>query len=153
MATAIECARLAGSPSSWFAFTHTNGRALTCHHCLRRTVLPYPAGAARRNRGRDGGGSSGGVRPGRAKESLRGRRATAAFPGPYTLSCHYGRHLIGGRLNHFAKHPIRYKAWTLASKLTANHMTYAWLSLVGVAATDFYVRLIATGAFHDPRFF
>src|SRR4051794_15165897 len=68
----------------------------------------------------------------------------------YTLSCHSCRHLVGGRINHFSKHPIRYKAWTLASKLNHRHMLFAWVSLVGVAATDFYIRLIATGAFHDP---
>jgi hypothetical protein len=79
--------------------------------------------------------------------------ANAALLWLYTLSCHSCRHLIGGRINHFSKHPVRYKAWTFVSKLNAHHMRYAWLSLVGVAATDFYVRLIATGAFHDPRFF
>ena len=71
----------------------------------------------------------------------------------YTLSCHSCRHLIGGRINHFSKHPVRYKAWTLVSKLNSKHMVFAWMSLVGVAATDFYIRCIATGLFHDPRFF
>ena len=28
----------------------------------------------------------------------------------YTLSCHSCRHIIGGRLKHFSKHPVRYKA-------------------------------------------
>jgi hypothetical protein len=32
-------------------------------------------------------------------------------------------------------------------------MQIAWISLVGVALTDLYVRLVATGAIHDPRFF
>jgi hypothetical protein len=71
----------------------------------------------------------------------------------YTASCHSCRSIMGGRLNHFSKHPLRYKAWTFVSKLNAHHMRYAWLSLVGVGATDFYVRCIATGLFHDPRFF
>ncbi|MDX6256374.1 MAG: hypothetical protein QOJ11_2708 [Frankiales bacterium] len=79
--------------------------------------------------------------------------ANATLLWLYTLSCHSCRHLIGGRINHFSKHPVRYKAWTFVSRLNAHHMRYAWLSLVGVAAADFYVRLIATGAFHDPRFF
>ena len=26
----------------------------------------------------------------------------------YTLSCHSCRHIIGGRLNNFSKHPVRY---------------------------------------------
>jgi hypothetical protein len=32
-------------------------------------------------------------------------------------------------------------------------MQLAWVSLFGVALTDAYVSLVASGAFHDPRFF
>jgi hypothetical protein len=31
-------------------------------------------------------------------------------------------------------------------------MQFAWISLFGVALTDLYVRLVASGAFHDPGF-
>ena len=34
----------------------------------------------------------------------------------YTLSCHSCRHVIGGRLRHFSKHPVRYQAWTFVSQ-------------------------------------
>jgi hypothetical protein len=71
----------------------------------------------------------------------------------YTVSCHSCRHIVGGQLRHFSKHPIRYRAWTFVSKLNAKHAQYAWLSLFSVALTDFYVYLLATGAFDDPRFF
>ena len=71
----------------------------------------------------------------------------------YTLSCHACRHLCGGGLNRFSAHPVRHRAWKLASKLNAKHMQLAWVSLVIVALTDVYVRLVASGAFHDPRFF
>ena len=71
----------------------------------------------------------------------------------YTLGCHSCRHAVGGRLRHFSKHPLRYKAWTLVSKLNANHARYAWLSLFSVALADLYVYLLAIGAFSDPRFF
>jgi hypothetical protein len=71
----------------------------------------------------------------------------------YTLGCHSCRHAVGGRLRHFSKHPIRYRAWTLVSKLNAKHAQYAWLSLFSVAFADLYVYLLATGAFDDPRFF
>ena len=54
---------------------------------------------------------------------------------------------------HFSKHPIRYRAWTLVSKLNAKHMQLAWVSLIWLALTDLYVRWLATGAFCDPRFF
>ena len=42
--------------------------------------------------------------------------ANATFLWLYTLSCHSCRHLIGGRLNHFSKHPIRYWLWTHVTK-------------------------------------
>jgi hypothetical protein len=71
----------------------------------------------------------------------------------YTLSCHSCRHIVGGRLRHFSKHPMRYKLWTWVSKLNRDHAKYAWLSLFSVALTDFYIYLLATGQFSDPRFF
>ncbi|MDQ3611707.1 MAG: hypothetical protein M4D85_08930 [Actinomycetota bacterium] len=77
----------------------------------------------------------------------------AALLWLYSLSCHSCRHIVGGRLRHFSRHPVRYKAWTLVSRLNGKHMQYAWISLVFVAFTDFYVRLLATGAFDDPRLF
>ncbi|MCW2501390.1 MAG: integral rane protein [Frankiales bacterium] len=77
----------------------------------------------------------------------------AALLWLYSLSCHSCRHVMGGRLTHFSKHPVRYRFWTLASKLNHHHMKFAWVSLVWVAFTDFYIRQLATGAFTDPRFF
>ena len=71
----------------------------------------------------------------------------------YSLSCHACRHVTGGRLKHFSKHPVRYKAWTLVSKLNGRHMQLAWISLGFVLFTDLYIRLVASGAFADPRFF
>jgi hypothetical protein len=71
----------------------------------------------------------------------------------YSLSCHSCRHAMGGRLKHFSKHPLRYKAWTWISKLNTRHMMFAWISLIWVALTDLYVVLLANNAFHDPRFF
>jgi hypothetical protein len=71
----------------------------------------------------------------------------------YTLSCHSCRHVIGGRLRHFSKNPIRYRLWTAVSKLNLNHAQYAWLSLFSVALTDLYIYLLSNGTFDDPRFF
>ncbi|MGH2394055.1 MAG: hypothetical protein ACRDGH_11305, partial [Candidatus Limnocylindria bacterium] len=71
----------------------------------------------------------------------------------YTLGCHSCRHAVGGRLRHFSKHPIRYRAWTFVSKLNAQHARWAWLSLFSVALADLYVYLLANAAFDDPRFF
>jgi len=64
----------------------------------------------------------------------------------YSLSCHTCRHTIGGRLKHFSKHPIRYKAWTWVSVLNHKHPTFAWISLFAVAFADIYVRQVASGA-------
>jgi hypothetical protein len=77
----------------------------------------------------------------------------AALLWLYTLSCHSCRHIVGGRLNNFARHPVRYRVWTLVSQLNVRHMQLAWASLVFVALTDLYVRLIASGVIADLRFF
>ena len=71
----------------------------------------------------------------------------------YTLSCHSCRHITGGRLRHFSKHPVRYRMWTFVSRLNATHAKYAWYSLFSVALVDLYIYLLATGTFDDPRFF
>ncbi|MFD3933298.1 hypothetical protein [Streptomyces sp. NPDC058614] len=71
----------------------------------------------------------------------------------YTLSCHSCRHIVGGQLKHFSKHPVRYRMWQWVGKLNGHHMLLAWASLVSVALADFYVYLLASGAFDDPRFF
>ncbi|WP_033437164.1 hypothetical protein [Saccharothrix sp. NRRL B-16314] len=72
--------------------------------------------------------------------------------GAYTLSCHSCRHIAGGRLKHFSKHPVRYWAWTRISKLNAKHMQLAWASLIFVCLTDLYVALVASGTISDLRF-
>ena len=71
----------------------------------------------------------------------------------YTVSCHSCRHVVGGRLRHFSRHPVRYRMWTWVSKQNESHARYAWLSLFSVAIADFYVYLLATGTITDLRFF
>ncbi|MGW8378733.1 hypothetical protein [Streptomyces sp. ODS28] len=71
----------------------------------------------------------------------------------YTLSCHSCRHIVGGRLKHFSKHPVRYRMWGLVGRLNGRHAQLAWASLVSVAVADLYVYLLATGAFTDPVLF
>jgi hypothetical protein len=70
----------------------------------------------------------------------------------YTLSCHSCRHIVGGRLKHFSKHPVRYRAWTFVSRLNGKHQELAWLTLGTLAFTDFYVMALAAGWFSDLRF-
>lgn len=79
--------------------------------------------------------------------------ANAALLWLYSLSCHSCRHLVGGRLNHFSRHPVRYRLWTQVSRLNGMHARFAWLSLFSVALADAYVFLLATGTISDPRFF
>jgi hypothetical protein len=79
--------------------------------------------------------------------------ANAIFLWLYSASCHTCRHTIGGRLRNFSKHPIRYKAWSIVSTLNHYHPNFAWVSLVGVAFADFYVRMVATGTITDWYFF
>jgi hypothetical protein len=69
----------------------------------------------------------------------------------YTLGCHSCRHITGGRLRNFSTHPIRYRAWTIVSKLNARHMQFAWITLGTLMLTDGYIALVAAGAFNDPR--
>ncbi len=71
----------------------------------------------------------------------------------YSFSCHTCRHTIGGRLKHFSKHPVRYKAWTAVSRLNTKHQNFAWISLIIVALTDFYVLLVASHTIHNYYLF
>jgi hypothetical protein len=43
--------------------------------------------------------------------------------------------------------------WRKVSALNARHMLLAWISLFTVALADLYVRLVASGAITDLRFF
>jgi hypothetical protein len=70
----------------------------------------------------------------------------------YTLSCHSCRHIIGGRLRHFSKHPLRYRAWGFVSWMNTRHMLLAWVTLGTLALTDAYVMAVAAGWFSDLRF-
>jgi hypothetical protein len=71
----------------------------------------------------------------------------------YTLSCHSCRHIVGGRLRNFSRHPLRYRSWTFVSKLNTRHMELAWTTLGTLMLTDAYIALVASGAFSDPRIF
>ncbi len=72
----------------------------------------------------------------------------------YTLSCHSLRHLAGGKLDCFSCSsfgPPRHTAWSWLSILNERHMLFAWASLISVGFTDFYIRMLASGAFKDLR--
>jgi hypothetical protein len=71
----------------------------------------------------------------------------------YTLSCHSCRHIVGGRLKNFSKHPLRYRMWGWVSKINQNHGTYALITLGSLVVADAYVAFVAGGVFSDPRIF
>jgi hypothetical protein len=69
----------------------------------------------------------------------------------YTLSCHSCRHIVGGKIRSFSRHPLRYRAWTIVSKMNAKHMELAWTTLATLALTDGYIALVASGTISDLR--
>jgi len=74
----------------------------------------------------------------------------------YTLGCHAFRHLVGGNVNSYstaALGGLRYSIWKWVTKLNERHMAFAWVSLLWVGFTDFYIRSIDLGWFPDVRFF
>lgn len=71
--------------------------------------------------------------------------------GGYTFGCHSLRHLIGGRLDILSRHKTRKKAYDCVSCLNRRHMMWAWASLIWVAFCDVYVRMVASGHWHDFR--
>jgi hypothetical protein len=71
----------------------------------------------------------------------------------YSLSCHSCRHITGGRLKNFSRHPFRYQLWTRISWLNARHMQLAWITLCTPMVTDLYIWLVSAGVFNDPRIF
>ncbi|GAA2075604.1 hypothetical protein [Actinomadura alba] len=71
----------------------------------------------------------------------------------YTLSCHTCRHIVGGRLKNFSKHPVRYWAWGQVSKLNERHGQFALITLGSLVVADLYVALVSGGAISDLRIF
>jgi hypothetical protein len=72
----------------------------------------------------------------------------------YTFSCHSLRHLAGGKLDCFSCVSFgkaRHTGWRGLTYLNDRHMWWAWLSLLSVGFTDFYIRCLSTGTFRDFR--
>jgi hypothetical protein len=81
----------------------------------------------------------------------------------FTFGCNSVRHLVGGRLNHFAcfncpangrpREQLRtgYYTWRFSSRFNDHHMLWAWLSLFSVGFADLYIRLCAMGLWTDVR--
>ena len=71
----------------------------------------------------------------------------------YTFGCHALRHLSGGNKDCFTcpngKLTFRYRVWKGVSWLNGRHMMWAWISMMWVAFTDIYVRMVASGYWID----
>lgn len=69
----------------------------------------------------------------------------------YTFGCHSFRHLIGGRSDCMScgKATLRFNLWKRSTRLNERHMNFAWMSLLWVAFTDVYVRLVSMGVIRD----
>jgi hypothetical protein len=75
--------------------------------------------------------------------------ANATLLACFTFGCNSFRHLVGGGVNVYSRHPIRYKLWSWVSVLNARHMQFAWMSLFSVGFADLYVRLVSMGVITD----
>ncbi len=76
-----------------------------------------------------------------------------ALLSAFSLSCNSLRHIVGGRLDCFSctrRQRTQYSLWQRITTLNRHHMAWAWVSFISVAATDFYVRLLAMGVITDP---
>ncbi len=69
----------------------------------------------------------------------------------YSASCHVARYLAGGYLDSFHRASLRFRLWSLATRLNQHHGRWAWLSLFSVVATDVYIRLLAARVITDLR--
>ena len=71
----------------------------------------------------------------------------------YTFGCHVFRHLMGGHLDCFScpsgSEHLGHKVWEKVSWLNSHHMFWAWLSMIWVGFTDFYIRMVSMGVFSD----
>ena len=71
----------------------------------------------------------------------------------YTFGCHAFRHLSGGHKDCFTcpngKPTFRYRVWKGVSWLNGRHMMWAWISMIWVAFTDIYVRMVSSGYWID----
>lgn len=79
------------------------------------------------------------------------------FLGTWTFGCHAIRHLVGGKkdcfsCDRFDAHKGNtgdFKRWSLVTWLNERHMLFAWVSMIWVAWTGIYVRLVSMGIIHD----
>jgi hypothetical protein len=63
------------------------------------------------------------------------------------------RHVVGGNVDcssYFRINRTRKRPWDYVTGFNGHHRLWAWVSLFGVALTDLYIRLVASGTFTEP---
>ncbi|HEY3246075.1 MAG TPA: succinate dehydrogenase [Phycisphaerae bacterium] len=73
------------------------------------------------------------------------------FLGGYTFGCHSLRHLVGGGIDLLSAAAVRDRMYRCVNCFNRRHMSWAWLSLIWVAFSDIYVRMLAMGVWSDWR--
>jgi hypothetical protein len=59
--------------------------------------------------------------------------------------------VVGGYHDEPSRSAARHACYQGCTKLNGRHMLFAWLSLVSVAFSDLYVRLVSMGVWTDWR--
>ena len=77
--------------------------------------------------------------------------ANVVLLGGYTFGCHSLRHLVGGYRDRLAGVPIRRTAYRCVSCFNRAHARWAWASLLMVAFSDIYIRMLSMGIWQDWR--
>ncbi len=71
----------------------------------------------------------------------------------YTFGCHAFRHLVGGKHDCFScsagKEHLGHSLWSKVTRLNEHHQFWAWVSMIWVGFTDFYIRMVSMGIWHD----
>jgi hypothetical protein len=68
----------------------------------------------------------------------------------YTYGCHAFRNLVGGGVDCFSCHRVRFSLWKSVTALNIRHDRWAWVSMFTVWGTDVYIRLALHGVIHGP---
>ena len=71
----------------------------------------------------------------------------------YTCGCHSLRHVLGGWRDQFSRHRLFRQPYRCVTCLNDKHHRWAWVSLFTVGFSDIYIRLCASGVWHDLRLF
>jgi hypothetical protein len=71
----------------------------------------------------------------------------------YTLGCHSLRHVVGGWRDQFSRRPFFRTPYRCVTCLNDKHHRWAWVSLFTVGFSDVYIRMLASGLWHDLRIF